>query len=142
MKWQTVHAKYQAGISFVEVLTAVLIIAAVAVPVTDALRNAMFVSEQDSLATVNHYRLTGKMEEVLAQPFSILSAEAIDPPSPTIYSDPANMTDRRIVYIRPYDGDNADGDNDPFTDTDDGLLWVSVEIENRIDSIQALKVDP
>ena len=31
-----------------------------------------------------------------------------------------------------YDGDNADGDDDPLTGTDDGLLHVRVEIEDTV----------
>lgn len=138
---QLTRTTRQSGLSLVEVLITVLIIAAVAVPVTDALRGAISVTEQDSLATINHYRLTGKMEEVLAQPFSVVAAAAIEPVAPTNFSDPLGTTDRRIVYIHSYDGDNHDKDNDPFTGTDSGLLWISVEIENRVNSIQALKAD-
>ena len=132
---------YQSGLSLVEILIAVLIVTAAVVPVTDAIRGGISATEQDSIATINHYRLSGKMEEVLAQPFAILDEESSKVPTPASYSDPLGTIDRRIVYIRPYDGDDHDKDNDPFTGTDPGLLWISVEIENRIDAIQSLKAD-
>ncbi len=53
----------------------------------------------------------------------------------------AGSVDRRLVFIANYDGDNADTDNDPFTGTDPGLLWVRVEIEGSVAALQALKTD-
>jgi hypothetical protein len=33
-----------------------------------------------------------------------------------------------LVYLSRYDGDNADGDNNPFTGTDADLIWVRAAI--------------
>lgn len=131
----------QAGFSYVEVLAASFIIAVSIIPATDALRNAMQVAAADGQATVNQYRLIGKMEEVLAEPFATLFASAAGTGTATNYSDVAGSTDRRVVFIAPYDGDNADADDDPFTGADAGLLWVRVEIEGAATALQALKVD-
>ncbi|MBI5446002.1 MAG: hypothetical protein HY900_32915, partial [Deltaproteobacteria bacterium] len=35
------------------------------------------------------------------------------------------------VYLARYDADNADGDNDPLTGGDSGLLWVKVTYAGR-----------
>lgn len=134
-------ARRQAGFSYVEVLAAVVIIAVSVIPATDALRNAMKVAESDGEATVNHYRLISKMEEVLADSFSTVSARAAGTSTATSYSDAGGSAGRRVVLIAPYDGDNADADDDPFTGTDAGLLWVRVEIEGTATALQALKAD-
>lgn len=134
-------ARHQLGISYVEILAAVILIALTAVPAANALRGAMQSSEADALATVNHYRLVGRMDEVLATPFSNLVTQAAGTSTPTNYSDAAFSVDRRLVFISQYDGDNADTDNDPFTGTDPGLLWIRVEIENTVFAVHALKTD-
>ncbi len=134
-------ARRQAGFSYVEVLAASLIIAVSIIPATDALRNAVHVAAADGQATVNHYRLISKMEAVLADPFDTLAAKAAGTSTATSYSDTAGSTDRRLVFIAAYDGDNADADDDPFTDTDAGLLWVRVEVAGTATALQSLKVD-
>jgi hypothetical protein len=130
--------QHQSGLSYVEVLIAVVIMAATVIPVTDALRGAMHTADADSVATVNHYRLVGKLDEVLAKPFTELSPEAAGPTTSTAYSDPPGTTDRRLVFISGYDGDDADADNDPFTGMDAGLLWVRVEIEGTVMAVESL----
>ena len=50
----------------------------------------------------------------------------------------AGDASRRLVYVAGYDGDDADGDGDPFTGADDGLLWVEVEIENTSVAVACL----
>lgn len=125
-----------AGFSYVEVLISVVLIAIVLVPAMEALQPGMAASGIHEIIAEDHYRLTGKMEEVLAEPFADLDAAAITAGSPTTatlsYSDiftyPNGRQITRNVFIAQYDGDNADSDNDPFTGTDIGLLWVQVEI--------------
>ena len=134
-------AKHQTGISYVEVLAAVIVIAATVVPATNAIRGSIDVAEADGQATVNHYRLLSKLEDVLAEPFSAVSALAAGPSTASAYSDTVGTVDRRLVFISTYDGDNADADNDPFTGTDPDLLWVRVEIEASVAALQALKAD-
>ncbi len=135
------RASRQAGFSYVEVLAAAVILAVSIIPATEALRSSMIVAAADSRATVNHYRLTGKMEAVLAESFSTLAARAAGTGTATSYSDTAGATDRRVVFISRYDGDNADTDDDPFTGTDADLLWIRVEIEGMATALQALKVE-
>ncbi len=134
-------ARHQSGISYVEVLVAVTILAISVLPATNAIRGSMDAAESDSLATVNHYRLMSKLEEVLAEPFSAVFAEAAGPAAATAYSDTIGTIDRRVVFIAAYDGDNADADNNPFTGTDTGLLWVRVEIEGSVGALQSLMTD-
>lgn len=129
----------QRGISYVEVLIAVILIAATAFPAADALHGAMAGALADTEATANHYRARGRLEEILAQPFSMVSAQAVGHTVPSSYSDAPGMADRRIVYVSTYDGDNADADSDPFTGTDPDLLWVNVEIEGTVIALSALK---
>ncbi len=129
----------QSGLSYVEVLIAVIVIAATVVPAANSIHGAMNGATADTEATSHHYRVRGRLEELLAEPFSNLSAQAAGVATPSSYSDTAGTPARRLVYISPYDGDNADGDNDPFTDTDADLLWLRVEIEGTVSALQALK---
>ena len=141
MKIRLPAARRQSGISYPEVLAAVIVVAVAAIPATNALRGAMSTVEADSRATVNHYRLKEKMEQVLADPFAAVAAQAAGNTTASVYSDPAGSVDRRVVYIAQYDGDDADADDDPFTGTDPGLLWIRVEIEGSRGALQALKAD-
>ncbi|MEE8428501.1 MAG: hypothetical protein V3S33_03250 [Gammaproteobacteria bacterium] len=126
---------WQAGFSYVEVLIATVLIAVCLVPALDALQAGLKSSEVQAGYIEDHFYLTGKMESVLAEPFSNLFA-ATTPEgtavAPSSYSDtvttPQGRTVTRQVFLRPYGGDNADADNDPFTGTDPGLLWVQVQI--------------
>lgn len=132
-------AQQQSGLSYVEVLVALILIGATVVPATDALRNAMQTADADSVATINHYRLLSKMEEVVAVPFSTLSAQAAGVATATVYSDASGTSDRRVVFVSTYDADNADTDNNPFTGTEADLLWVRVEIEGSVAAVETLK---
>jgi hypothetical protein len=79
-----------------------------------------------------HYRALGALEEVLAQPFSDLQAEAIlAAGAASAYSDPPGTPDRRVVTLLEYD---ADGDSTP----DPGLLRVRVEIEATAHVLETL----
>lgn len=129
----------QSGLSYVEVIVAVLIMSVAVVPAADALRSAMQSAEIDAEETTNHFQLVAKLESVLAEPFGAVAAQAGDPASPTTFSDLAGITNRRLVFISLYDGDNADADNDTFTGTDPDLLWIRVEIENTVTKMDALK---
>ena len=35
-----------------------------------------------------------------------------------------------LVFLSRYDGDNADADDNSFTGTDEGLIWLRVTVEN------------
>ena len=134
------------GLSHVEVLIAVILIMIALVPALDALIPGIAGSSIHESIAEDHYRLTGKLEQVLAEPFDQLNSAANAAGSPTTpttaYSDDVIYPDgrqiKRDVFIARYDGDNADADDDPFTGTDDGLLWVRVAIVGTGMSIESL----
>ena len=135
-------ARRQSGLSYVEVMLAAVILGISVMPITDALQTSMQVARQDIRATANHYRLLGMLESLLAEPFSTLSAQALGSTTPSTYSDPVATPERRLVFIAAYDGDNADGDNNPFTGTETDLLWLRVEIEGKLQALASLKTAP
>ncbi len=125
--------KSQQGFSYVEVIVATLLIAVTLVPALNAIQAGLAGSEVYQSLSNQHYQIVSKIEEVLAQPYSAIEAAATtagNASTPTVYSDISGVSDRRLVYLFGYDGDNADADDDFFTGVDDGLMWVRVEIEN------------
>ena len=90
--------------------------------------------------------MISKMEETLALPFSELLTEADLVADPTVlipapYSDVAGTESRRLVFLARYDGDNVDADDDPFTGTDAGLLWLRVTIEDNPRALETVIVE-
>ena len=131
----------QAGISYIEVLIAAALIAVSLVPMMDAVRTATVSTSLHEDAAVQNLHLIATLEDVLAEPFSSLEAAATVAGSETTlssYSDLAGSSNRRLVFLSLYDGDNADTDNDPYTGTDQGLMWVRVEIEGTAQAIETL----
>ncbi|MFK8020099.1 MAG: hypothetical protein AB8B86_10050 [Pseudomonadales bacterium] len=122
----------QAGISYIEVLIAIAILAISLVPAMEALSTAQLGSRINADLQRQHYKMLGKYESMLSMPFSELDAEAqllADENTPsTLYSDNASTPDRRLVYLQRYDADNIDGDNDVFTGGDEHILWLKVEV--------------
>ena len=132
-----------AGLTYVEVLIATALIAVTLLPAIDALKPATQGMSIHEAQTVRHFALTALLEEVLANPFSELDAEAVAINDPTVasttYSDAAATNNRRLVYLSRYDADNADGNNNFFdAGIDEGLLWVRVEIEGTDQAIESL----
>jgi type II secretory pathway component PulJ len=131
-----------AGFSYTEMLLATFLIALVLVPALESLSSGIQAGTLHLTRTTDHYRLTGKLEEVLARSFTELEQEADAAGGPTAivaaYSDAAGTQGRRLVYLARYDGDNADADNDPFTGVDQGLLWVRAQLEEASAEIQTL----
>ena len=131
----------QAGWSYVEVLIATVLLALALTPALESLQTSVLGAAIHEENATNSQRLAGRLEELLTEPFTDLDAAAAaagSPNAPTTYSDGAGTKGRRLVYLSRYDGDNADADNDPFTGTDAGLLWIKVEIENTIMSLETL----
>ena len=123
----------QCGLSYVEVLIAVVLLGVSLVPAMEALTTGIQASGVNESHITQHFYLQAKFEEVLAQKFSYLKTEAKAVASPTVataYSDSPGSADRRLVYLSLYDGDNKDADNDPFTGMDQNLIWVRATIEN------------
>ncbi len=132
----------QSGLTLVEVLITMVLLTVLLVPAMRALQTSVTGSNVHSELTDNHFRLTSRLEELLAEPFGDLETAAVAAGGPgieTSYSDAAGPPGRLVVYLSFYDGDNADADEDPFTGTDDGLLWVRVAAENTVHSLQTVR---
>ena len=130
------------GFSYIEILIATFLIAITLVPAINSLQTGVKNTTAQREHVEDFLGLKSKMEEVLAQTMTALDAEALainDPNTPsTNYSDVSGITHRRLVYLSRYDGDNLDGDNDPFTGKDAGLIWIRVAIEGTTLSLQTL----
>jgi hypothetical protein len=123
-----------AGFSYVEVLVAAVVLALCLPPALDALRAATSSAAVQSSTIALRYRVGARLETVLAEQYAALDAAAVAAGSaavPTTYSDPGGTVDRRLVFAARYDLDNLDGDANPRTGGDPGLLWVRVALENR-----------
>ena len=132
-------ARYIAGLTYVEILIATLLIVVTLLPAIQALYPAVAGTGVHGSRLEDHYQLAGRLEELLAEPFADLDAAATaagDETIPTTYSDTVTHDDGRQidrnVFLSRYDSDNADGDNDPFTGTEDDLLWMRVEIAGPV----------
>lgn len=134
--------KYEQGLSYIEVLIATVLVVVALAPAIEALHPAIQGAGIHKSETGLHYHLSARLESLLAESFSTLDAEAqtlADPTAiSTVFSDAAGSTNRRLVFVSRYDADNADGDNDPFTGTDEGLVWLRVEIENTSHALETL----
>jgi len=139
---RTAKRQRMAGLTYVELLIATVLMVVALVPAIDALRPAVQGSGIHQSETVLHFHLTAGLEDVLATPFATLDAEAQALGDPTIssalFSDTAGSTDRRLVFLSRYDADNADSDSNPFTGTDEGLIWVRVELEITSHALETL----
>ncbi|MGI9232622.1 MAG: prepilin-type N-terminal cleavage/methylation domain-containing protein [Woeseiaceae bacterium] len=123
---------YESGMTLVEVLVAVLLLAVLLVPALHALHTGFVGTAVHTDHSRDHYRLVARIETMLAESYGNLESAAAGPATPSSYSDAAGPADRILVYIAPYDADNADSDADPFTGADDGVLWVRVAIEGSV----------
>lgn len=131
------------GASYVEILTATVLLTISLVPASEALRDAANGSAIYANYSAQHYQVMAKLEEVLAVSFSSLETEAIvvgSQSTATTFSDPVATPNRRLVFLSQYDVDDADGDGNPFTGMESGVVWVRVEIENTVQSLESLTV--
>ncbi|MGW8310191.1 MAG: hypothetical protein ACWGNB_03925 [Thiogranum sp.] len=133
------------GFAYVEVLVATLLIATTLVPALDALRPGTIAADIQQRMASDQYSMLARFEEVMAAPFAELQASADAAGNATVpssYSDTVVYGDGRQivrnVYLSGYDGDNADGDGDPFTGKDAGLLWVKIEIAGTRHRLEGL----
>lgn len=141
MKLAATQLHRQSGLSYVEVLIAALLIVISLAPMMDAMRGATTSSGIHEDSAVRHTHLLAKMEEVLSEPFTSLAVAADSYPlggnpwtSPTSYSDAADATNRRLVFVAFSDGDN----DDPTTGTEADLIWVRTEIEGTLIAVETL----
>ena len=134
-----------AGLTYIEVLISTLLIVVTLVPAMQALYPAVAGAGINESGVEDHYQLVGRLEELLAESFADLDAAATaagDETTPTSYSNTVTYADgrqiTRNVFLSRYDADNADTDNDPFTGTEDSLLWMRVEIAGSADGLETL----
>ena len=130
------------GLTLVEVLVTIVLLAIILVPAMRALQTGVVGTDVHGDVSSSHYRVTSRIEELLAEPFDALSDAAIASGSPTTitsYSEAAGPPARLLVYLSFYDGDNADADNDPFTGTEPDLLWIRVDIEDSVHTLQTIR---
>ena len=136
-----ISARDQRGLTLVEVLVAVVLLGLLLIPTINALQTAIVgTAVHDDLAN-SHYRLRSRVEDLLGEPFADLESAAIaagGSGNPSSYSDASGPPARLLVYLSAYDGDNADADNDPFTGTDAGLIWIRVAIEDSVYELQTV----
>lgn len=132
----------QAGLSYTEILVATVLIAVMLLPALEALQMGSSASGVHHRLSIDHYQLLAKMEMTLAEPFADLEAAAAGAATPSSYSDSVVLPDGRQlvreVFLSAYDGDDADGDADPFTGTDEGLLWVKVSLAGTNSALESL----
>ncbi|MGB5259734.1 MAG: hypothetical protein WBO34_04340 [Gammaproteobacteria bacterium] len=145
MERATQHFAGFAGFAYIEVLIATLLIVVTLLPALQALYPAVAGAGIHGSRVEDHYQLVGRLEELLAEPFADLDAAATaagNETTPTTYSDTITHPDgrqiTRNVFLSRYDGDNADSDNNPFTGTEDDLLWIRVEIADTADGLESL----
>ena len=135
-------------------MVATVLIAIALVPAMDALYTGTLGADIYEGSSSEHYASLALMEEVLAEPFSMLTSAAAvagSQSAPSSYSDAAGTQGRRLVFIALYDADDADGDSNVFTVLDPnldgdnnpytgytGLLWVRVEVEGSITTLESL----
>jgi len=135
----------QAGFSYAEVLVATVLIALLLVPGLQALNSGLQSTAVQGNLAEQQALLQGKLADVLALPFATLDAAALaagGPAIPSSLSDTVTLSNggslSRQVFLSRYDGDNADGDGNPFTGTDAGLLWVQVAIPGTALTLETL----
>lgn len=121
----------QRGFGYVEALVAVVLLAVAIVPALDALSNATRGTPTADEADDLWQAVANKLSDVSGTRFDDLDSAATVAGSATTassYSDPSGASPRVMVYLSRYDGDNADGDNNPFTGTDADLIWIRAAI--------------
>ena len=126
----------------VEVLVTMTLLIILLVPAMRALQTSITGAEVHSVLAADQFRLTSRLEELLAEPFDELEAAALAAGASTVassYSETAGSPGRMLVYLSLFEGDNADTDNDPFTGTDPGLLWIQVQAEGTVHSLQTIR---
>lgn len=128
----------QLGFTLIEVMVALTLLAVLLVPAIQALHTGFLGADVHADYSSNHYRLVSRIETVLSESYVDLEAAAAGPTVPGSYSDPGGAPARVLVFIAAYDADNADTDNNPFSGTDDDVLWVRVAIDGTVQSLASL----
>lgn len=123
----------QRGFGYVEALVAVMLLAIAIIPALDALTNTVRGAPLPDRDDDLWLAVANKLSEVAAARFDDLDAAASmagSATTPSMYSDASTTTPQVLVYLSRYDGDNADGDSNPFTGTDADLIWIRAAISD------------
>jgi hypothetical protein len=121
-----------------------VLLAILLIPAMRALQTGVVGAEVHGDIATSNARITSRIEELLSEPFADLTDAATAAGAATVasnYSEAPGTPGRLLVYLSAYDGDNADADNDPFTGTDAGLLWIRVDIEDSVFTLQTLRLE-
>lgn len=131
----------QGGYSYVEVLVAAIILAGALVPASGALRDVLHASTQSRALLALQYEAFGAFEMLQTAPYGQLEAQAQTTggtvPS-ALYSEAATTPNRMLVWVFPHDLDNADGDGDPLTGADAGVVRLRLEMEGTMIAYETL----
>lgn len=125
--------KNESGFAYVDALVATAVLLVCLIPALEALQASIKTQQSAREMLDAHYRVSDKLELVLARSpeqwvLDVLASGGYQNPS-TDLSDATGTLQRRLVYIAFYDGDNSDGDMNPFTGGDPDLIWIRVAIE-------------
>lgn len=132
--------RQQAGLSYIEVMVATLLLVVALVPMMDSLRPGLQGAQIHRDQAEVNFALSGKLEQVLAEPFDDLDTAATvagDFKIATTYSDLATSVPHE-VFIWRWDVDNADADDDEFTGGEDDILWIRVATVDGLTELQTL----
>ncbi|MGE0486589.1 MAG: hypothetical protein AB7Q81_20720 [Gammaproteobacteria bacterium] len=116
------------GFGYVELLTAIVVLAVCLAPALESLGQGAGLAARSRGELRERLRLLSCLEEVLALPYSTLAASVTAPGVVSTLSDDVAAAPRCLVYVQPWDGDDADGDGDGSTGTDADLLAVTAAI--------------
>ncbi len=131
-------AREQRGVGYVEVLIAAALIAVALVPGLDALGGGARASHALLAEGALRLRLESCLEEVLAQPPSVLAAAAADDALADALAAAIPGTPGCVVTLEGWDGDDADGDGNPLTGVDAGLVHVEVGVAGETRRLHGL----
>lgn len=128
----------QSGLSYVEVLVSIVVVAAALAPAMEALRNGASAVAVLADQTIDRERLVSRLEQVAASRYAVLDAAAAESGhSPTaasaLFSDAPGTAGRIVVQLYRYDGTAA-------TTADTGLLRLDAAIEGSTQALSTLRL--
>lgn len=129
----------QQGLTYLEVLLAMLLVAAIAVPLGDALYNSTVATEVTLAARNQLTEVRGEFETALARSYSDLLTQARTAPGGARSVTTAGGH-TVVIEVLLYDIDNADADNNTQTGTDDDILLVRASVPGSVVELQTLVV--
>ncbi len=132
----------QSGLTLVEVLVSLTLLAILLIPAITALQTGIVGADVHADVAARHLLMRSRLDQLLNEPYDAVEQAAIAAGSssnPSAYSDTAGTPNRLLVYLSNYDGDDADKDGDPFTGGDAGLLWLRIEVEGATGSLETIR---